>query len=310
MTRLPDFVVLGQGKAGTSLIYQVLQQNPLIGLSQPKELHYFSANFDKGHDWYAPHFAHIPDQAESVGEVSPSYLTPQCVQRVADTLGTDTKVAFVLRRPIERAYSRYLQDICASETGRPFFRMVRGLPRHMEMLHEAIRLCYRLFGPKNVLPLFYEIDVAGNDPRFEARILEFLGLPPADHARAFLETKPVNPGVMPHYIYSGPEGLTLRARGKRYVIPPEHLIFCGQKRNSKIYENPSPEQLVRALTQQSQWTRLVSTREYKAMMRQIVRPAAKALEDEFGFDMQHWRGGVRSIAYEPAPPPKIFEKGK
>ena len=67
---------------------------------------------------------------------------------------------------------------------------------------------------------------------------------------------------------------------------------------------------MRALTQQSQWTRLVSTYEYKAMMRQIVRPAAKALEDEFGFDMQHWRGGVRSIAYEPAPPPQIFEKGK
>ena len=145
-----------------------------------------------------------------------------------------------LRRPIERAYSRYLQDICASETGRPFFRVARGLPRHTEMLHEAIRLCYRLFGPQTCCPSSMKSMWPGNDPRFEARILEFLGLPPADHARAFLEAKPVNPGVMPHYIYSGPEGLTLGARGKRYVIPPEHLIFCGQKRIRRSTKIPAP----------------------------------------------------------------------
>ena len=48
MTRLPDFVVLGQGKAGTSLIYQVLRQNPRIGLSQPQGAALLLGQFRQG----------------------------------------------------------------------------------------------------------------------------------------------------------------------------------------------------------------------------------------------------------------------
>ncbi len=309
-TRLPEFVVLGQGKAGTSLIYRVLNDNPLIGLSDPKELHYFAARFGQGPDWYASHFAHIPGSAQIVGEVSPSYLSTEAVQRVADTLGRQTKVIFVLRRPIEQAYSRYLQDICANQRPGPFYPINRALPKRMEALIDAIGLCYDLFGKDNVLPMFYERDIACDDPQFESRILSFLGLPEADFARPYIEGKPVNPGIMPRYLYSGDKGLRMDVNGHRFILPPRQLVFCGQKRNSWSKADPSAEEVIDALTRQSTWTPAISERDYRGMRRRAVRPTAERLETLFGYDMSHWEVPPRHIAYDPAPPPNEFRKIK
>lgn len=304
MSRPPAFVVLGQGKSGTSLIYRVLERNPAIALSEPKELHYFSAHYDRGLAWYLSHFAHA-EPGQMVGEVSPSYLTPEALPRLLETLGPDTKLIFVLRRPIERAYARYLQDICATQKPGGFHVIARALPGWLDLQHAAIRLCYSLFRPENILPLFFETDIACADPCYERKILAHIGLPPADHA-ATLDR--VNPSVMPHYIVTDERPLITFLRGKRYVIPKHRLIFCAQQRNSEEIRNPDPQQVRDAVWKMSGWSRLIAPEEYAELQASAVLPAADRLERDFGFDLSHWRCPPRRIMYDPALPFPRFQK--
>ena len=306
LQNLPRFVVLGQGKSGTSLIYKVLSAHPSIGLSQPKELHYFNRDFEtRSLDSYAAHFAESHDK-DIIGEVSPSYLQPQAVDRIARTLGRDIKVIFVLRRPIERSYSRYLQNICARETGRQFHAEVPGMSRLLSEISDAITRCYDLFGQSNVLPLFYETDIAVPQPGFVSRILRFLDLPETDHEQAFLDKNPVNAGVMPHYIYAADESFELRSGNQLYGIPANTLVFCAQSRNSRIYQDPSAEDVAAALARQSRWTTKITKPEYRRWQEEQVLPFADRFETEFGFDLSHWRCAPRRISYDSAPPPRAL----
>lgn len=309
MTRLPDFVVLGQGKAGTSLIYRVFEQNAQVGLSKPKELQFFNANYKKGHDWYAQHFAHIPQDTKRVGEVAPSYLKAEVVTRLHETLGAHTQVIFVLRHPIEQAYSRYLQNICAQGTGNSFDQMAAGLDKRMTVVEQAIAKCYALFGADKVLALFYERDIDVNIPGFETKICRFLDLAPADHYASFRPDRRVNAGVMPRYMFGGMQGLDVDTRGGRFHIPPGHLVFCAQPRNTKFWEDPTPDQVTDALAEQRDWTCGISADLYARLQNDLVLPQAKRLENLFGFDMDHWRKPQRAIAYDPAPPPPRYACG-
>ena len=187
----PNFVILGQGKAGTSLIWRVMRENPNFAFPTRKELHFFAKGFDKGLPWYDAHFADLPQDRPVVGEISPSYLDPDAVQRIADTLGTDIKVGFVLRRPIEQAFSRYMQNICATPSPYSFERYERFMPTRMARVTDAIQLAYDLFGPENILPMFFEKDIKTKAPTFEAKILSHLGLPPANNAAAIPVAKSV-----------------------------------------------------------------------------------------------------------------------
>lgn len=310
MTRLPDFVVLGQGKAGTSLIYRTLAHYGDIGLSEPKELHYFTANAHLGPDWYARAFAHLPADIPLIGEISPSYLAPEVIPQLAETLGPETKVIFVLRRPIERAYSRYLQNLCARQQGPAFKRFAARLPERMTEMLEAIRLCYEHFGPDRVLPLFYETDITGAHPDFENRLLPFLGLEPAAYAEDILAEGVPNPGVMPRYLYSGENALHIRSGPSVYILPPNVLAFCGQLRNTTYWTDPTAQEVAEAFARQSRWSTEVPPEEYRMMLRNAVRPTADQLEAEFGYDMSHWRLHPQRISYAPAPPPWQFRKKK
>lgn len=303
---LPGFVVLGQGKAGTSLIFRLLQKNPKVTVSKPKELHYFSNNYDKGLDWYAGHFNPNPGPGVLTGEVSPSYLTPTAVQRVADTLGPDTKVIFILRRPIEQAYSRYLQNICARQTGDSFHLKLGSLVERQTKIIDAIRLSYDLFGADNVLPMFYELDIATETPQYERRILRFLGLPDHEYHDQLDGDGRVNTGIMPRFLHSGIKPLRLMTDGVEYQIPSRHMVFCGQTRNSQVYVRPTRVNVALALEQQSKWSTEVSKREYSALMERLVLPFADNLEQAFGFDMKHWRIPPHRISYAMAPPPEQF----
>lgn len=304
--RTPDFIVLGQGKAGTSLIYRELNALGNIGLSQPKELHYFSARYEKGFDWYKSHFAHIGEEADLVGEVSPSYLQEDALIRIAERLGKKTKVIFVLRHPVSHAYSRYLQNICATRRGAPFHVFASAMDGRLQGLFRAIRTCYELFGEENVLPLWFEEDIQSDDRRYLSKILAFLGQP-APPPRTVDVPARVNGGVMPHFILTGTDDLEIRHEGKRFIVPAGRLVFCGQERNSRIIAKPSGAQIRNAMVQQSRWTSDVSEQEFGALHRKYVRYFMRRLVKNFDYDMDRWEGHERRLAYTPAPPPKRFD---
>ena len=71
---LPNFLIIGAMKAGTTSLYQYLGSHPQVFMAQPKELHFFSYRAGEDTAWYAEHFAGA-GAAIAVGEASASYTT-------------------------------------------------------------------------------------------------------------------------------------------------------------------------------------------------------------------------------------------
>src|ERR1700686_2590742 len=53
---LPDFLVIGTQRGGTTSLYNYLQTHPCIEPSSTKEIHFFDRRFHRGLGWYRGHF--------------------------------------------------------------------------------------------------------------------------------------------------------------------------------------------------------------------------------------------------------------
>jgi hypothetical protein len=118
---LPNLVVIGGLKCGTTSLHHYLNLHPEIGMSRPKELNYFVAelNWPLGLDWYTSHFR----AADAVrGDSSPHYTNrPRfdgVAQRLAETI-PDARLIYMVRDPIERMLSHYLHNVGGGYDGRP-----------------------------------------------------------------------------------------------------------------------------------------------------------------------------------------------
>jgi hypothetical protein len=106
---LPDFIVIGAMKSGTTSLHRYLDLHPQISMSQPKELDFFVSerNWPKGVEWYKSNFA---GEARVFGEVSPNYTKRHIFEGVPERMYSivpETKLIYILRDPIARIVSHY-----------------------------------------------------------------------------------------------------------------------------------------------------------------------------------------------------------
>jgi hypothetical protein len=108
----PSLIILGAQKAGTTALYEMLQQHPRMLTPNAKELNFFNDDetYAKGMRFYRSMFPPIPVKVSGylTFEASPSYLYQATVSapRIARELPKATCVA-VLRDPVKRAYSSW-----------------------------------------------------------------------------------------------------------------------------------------------------------------------------------------------------------
>jgi hypothetical protein len=111
---LPNLIVIGGLKCGTTSLHHYLNLHPEIGMSRPKELNFFvdELNWSLGPDWYRSHF---PPSSAVRGETSPHYTNRPRFQGVAErmreTLGADARLIYMVRHPIDRLLSHYLHNV-------------------------------------------------------------------------------------------------------------------------------------------------------------------------------------------------------
>lgn len=104
---LPNLVIVGAAKAGTTSLARNLEAHPRVFMA-PGEPHFFSHNWDRGVATYERNFDAAPASATTVGEKSPSYLYDvDAPRRIADTLDVAGGLCCVvlLREPVARAVS-------------------------------------------------------------------------------------------------------------------------------------------------------------------------------------------------------------
>ena len=106
---LPNAIVVGAAKCGTSALHYYLDLHPEVSASHPKELNFFieEENWSKGVDWYGSHFAaDAPVRVESSTGYTAPWFTG-VAERMARVI-PDAKLIFMVRDPIERMISHYL----------------------------------------------------------------------------------------------------------------------------------------------------------------------------------------------------------
>ena len=112
MGALPDFVIIGAMKGGTSYFYHLLTQHPLVEPASAKELHFFESHFDLGVEWYRRCFP--PPRWEDgqwtiTGEATPGYLPNGLVPERMAKVVPQARLIALLRNPVDRTYSQYQQ---------------------------------------------------------------------------------------------------------------------------------------------------------------------------------------------------------
>lgn len=114
---MPNFLVLGAAKSGTTSLYFYLKQHPQIHMSHIKEPEFFiyegkKINFSSpivinNIEDYCKLFQGVP-KGIVMGEASTSYLySPKASERIYHHI-PDAKLIAILRHPAERAYSGFL----------------------------------------------------------------------------------------------------------------------------------------------------------------------------------------------------------
>lgn len=103
---LPDFIIIGVPKGGTSSLLGWLGTHPKLWCHPRKELHFFDGDWSHGAAWYSSHFPFFNSQLDiRCGEATPNYFQlPACPQRIKELIPT-ARLVVLLRDPLQRALS-------------------------------------------------------------------------------------------------------------------------------------------------------------------------------------------------------------
>ncbi len=243
--RLPDFLVIGAPKAGTTALHHYLRQHPQIFLNPLKDSHFFlfdgkpplmhgpsdglrQAEMIHSFEDYRRLFAKA-DDAATVGEVCIRYLdSPVAPERIARRLA-NVRLIVILRQPVERAWSHFrMYRGNGSEPCADFTRALaderqglrddwyRGRYFHLGLYHQHLLPWFERFGQDRILVLLYD-DLVRDPGTLLHQVFTFVGVDPAftpDTSRPYNVTGEIaNPLV--RRLWSSTR--SLRSRTARYV---------------------------------------------------------------------------------------------
>ena len=122
LRQLPDFIIIGAGRAGTTALYSYLIQHPLIAAAltdnneSVADLHFFEYIISNNIQWYRSHFPILFSKSNKhknsfiTGEYTSTYMYHPDVPKRIFNLLPKIKLIVILRNPIDKAYSTYQQQ--------------------------------------------------------------------------------------------------------------------------------------------------------------------------------------------------------
>jgi Sulfotransferase domain len=183
---LPDFVIIGGKKCGTTYLYHLLSQHPLVELASSKELHFFNCFFDEGIEWYRRCFPppRLKDGRSTItGEGTPEYLSyPPAPARMAKVVPQARLIA-LLRNPVDRIYSDYQMVVRKGRETRTFEEVIGvnkrppGKGGEFSEHREDQLLRWAEFFPREQLLVLKSEDFFERPVESLKPVLAFLGLP-------------------------------------------------------------------------------------------------------------------------------------
>lgn len=190
--KLPDFLIVGAMKSGTSTLRDHLRRHDEVFIP-PGEVHFFNKDEryeERGVSWYRAQFeAARPDQV--IGEKTPTYSYQQNVPARIHAMLPEVQLVWIFREPVSRAYSNYWHAVTEGAEPLPFEEVVR---REDEILEQNIWRGYlersryidqverflESFDLEQMHFIVFESFVSDPAPELE-RLCDFIGAsPPSD----------------------------------------------------------------------------------------------------------------------------------
>jgi hypothetical protein len=118
---LPDFLIIGAQKAGTTALYAYLRRHPAITGPSWKEVSYFDRHYGRGAAWYRGNFPNrVRARGKLVGEASPSYIFHPLGPERVKALVPEARLVALVRNPVDRALSHYHHEVALGREPLPF----------------------------------------------------------------------------------------------------------------------------------------------------------------------------------------------
>ena len=170
---LPDFIIAGTQKAGTTSLHYYLDQHPDIFLPK-EECHYYDIFYHMGLTWYEKRFE--PGKGKTIGDETPRYMYYPDIPAKIYRDNPQVKLVFILRNPVDRAYSEYWMVRLNSDEPLSFEEAIKQPDREYlsrGLYAEQIERFLEYF-PKEKM-FFLITEEFANDPRQHLRnLLQFL----------------------------------------------------------------------------------------------------------------------------------------
>jgi hypothetical protein len=202
---MPNFLIIGAIKSGTTSLYYYLKQHPQIYMSPVKEPAFFAfegakpASWEQWRRWRASNyitrieayralFQGVTNEM-AIGEATPIYLihpgAPECIRHYIP----DAKLIVILRDPVECVYSTYLmrrlhgdessvdfaQTICSGGRGTPKAERLRQRYIDLGFYYAHLKRYFDIFDPAQIEVYLYE-DFKIDPGRILQDVFRFLGV--------------------------------------------------------------------------------------------------------------------------------------
>ena len=201
---LPDFLVLGAQKAGTTALYEYLRRHPQISGPSWKEVSFFDRHWARGESWYRGNFPNVArTRGKHVGEASPSYVFHPLAPRRVQEVVPEARLIVLVRNPVDRALSQYNHEVALGREPLPFEEALDAEEERLRGEQERMAADPRYFSrewwshtykargryaeqlerwlavfPREQLLVLPSDDLGSEPARAHAQVLEFLGASP------------------------------------------------------------------------------------------------------------------------------------
>jgi hypothetical protein len=289
---LPNLIVIGAQKCGTSALHYYLDLHPEVQMSSPKELSFFISeddfdpepfirepeehrlfgriwNWSRGPEWYASHFrADFPIRGES----TPGYASlwyPSVAARMAEML-PDAKLIFLTRDPIERMVSQYMHFRAGGAEWRPVATALH--PQSVYAARSRYTSLLRPFlerFPRDRILLLRQEDLLRRRRETIREVHTFLGVDPEFWSPKMERLRQV----------SG-------SKGRRFGLAQR---FSGSRLLAPVYRLPQEAKWVIERMTSGRTDRPIVDDENRASLLEELEPEIAGLEELTGWDLAEWR---------------------
>ncbi len=186
MSRLPDFIIIGAAKCGTTSLHSYLQQHPQIYLCSQKETFFFineSVRF-KLKPWgavtefedYLAFFEGAPINS-IVGEISTNYYAYSESAKLIQNLIPQVKIIAILRDPADRAFSHYSMFVSAGHEKEDFSNFIEKDNRYVTkgFYYSELLPFFEVFEKEQIKVLLFD-DLCKNPIGFMQDLFRYVGV--------------------------------------------------------------------------------------------------------------------------------------